>query len=190
MTRPRLNGIQLQAGGGPSEAIPATKENVESVAGVTGGVLGLVLLHNFWLSLGLAAVSLYVAKKDNDGGEAVRGVARGVLDAVNYITKINEKFDISGKVAGKATELVDSNESEAVVKAKELLGKVDEVNKQYGLLEKGKEAISAAAKLSDQALEKAEDLNSKYDFLSIAKNAAQTAAEKAKDLAEKASKNQ
>ena len=189
MTRPRLfDGVQLHAT--ESEAIPTTKENVESVAGVTGGVLGLVLLHNFWLSLGLAAVSLYVAKKDNDGGEAVRGVARGVLDAVNYITKINAKFDISGKVAGKATELVDSNESEAVVKAKELLGKVDEVNKQYGLLEKGKEAISAAAKLSDQALEKAEDLNSKYDFVSMAKNAAQTASEKAKDLAEKASKNQ
>ena len=183
LTRPTFQVLRAAEG----ETIPATKENVESVAGVTGGVLGLIVLHNFWLSVGLAAVSLYVSKKDNDGGEAVRGVAKAVLDGVNFVTRLNSKFDVTGKVVGKVTEVVDSNESEAVVKVKEVIGKVSEVNSQYGLLDKGKEAIGAAAKLSGTALEKAEDLNSKYDFVSIAKNAAAAAAEKAKELAAKSS---
>jgi len=165
-----------------SSSIEPTKENVESVAGVTGGVLGLLFFGPV-VGLGLAAVSLYVSKKDNDGGEAVRGLSRSVLDAVNYFIKLNKKFDVTGKVGGKLAEVVDSNESEAVVKVKEVLGKVSEVNSQYGLLDKGKEAIAAASKLSGVALEKAEDLNAKYDFVALAKDAAQKAADKAKELA-------
>jgi hypothetical protein len=168
-----------------SSFLPATKENIESVAGVTGGVVGLIFFGPV-VGLGLAAVSLYVSKKDNDGGEALRGVGRAVLDAVNYLTKLNGKFDITGKVVGKVSEVVDSSESEAVVKVKEVFGKVSEVNSQYGLLDKGKEAIGAAAKLSESALEQAEVLNEKYDFIQLAKNAAAQASEKAKELADKA----
>ena len=165
-----------------SSGIEPTKENVESVAGVTGGVLGFLFFGPV-VGLGLAAVSMYVSKKDNDGGEAVRGVSRSVLDAVNYFSKLNNKFDVTGKVGGKLAEVVDSNESEAVVKVKEVLGKVSEVNSQYGLLDKGKEAIAAASKLSVDVIEKAEEYNAKYDIVGLAKDAAQKAADKAKELA-------
>ena len=173
--------LQAESSSG-SSGIEPTKENVESVAGVTGGVLGFLFFGPV-VGLGLAAVSMYVSKKDNDGGEAVRGVSRSVLDAVNYFSKLNNKFDVTGKVGGKLAEVVDSNESEAVVKAKEVLSKVSEVNSQYGLLDKGKEAIAAASKMSEVVFEKAEEMNTKYDFVALAKEAAQKAADKAKELA-------
>lgn len=169
-----------------TEMVPIVKENIESVAGITGGILGLIL-GGPTVALGLAAVSFYVSKKDNEGGEAIRGIGKAVLESFNYVSKINNKFDLTGKVSGAVSEVVDSSDSEVVVKAKEVLSKAKEFDSQYGVVAKSKEAISAASKLSDAAFEKVEDLNAKYDFVEVAKKAAAAAAEKAKELKDKAS---
>jgi len=150
--------------------VPMEKGNIESAASVTGGILGFILAGPV-AGVVLAAIANYVSKKDNEGGEALRGVGKSVIDAYNYISKLNEKFDISGKVTTSVSEAVDkaAEESEAVGKFKGIVTKVGEINAEFGLVEKGKDAIVAAATLSDAALEKVEELNDKYDFVKITK---------------------
>ena len=47
----------------------------------------------------LAALTNYVVKKENDSGEALRGLGKTVVESYNFLTKINAKYDISDKVS-------------------------------------------------------------------------------------------
>lgn len=122
--------------------------------------------------------------------QGIRGVSKAMLELTNFATRLNSKFDVTGKVGGAIKEVVDSSESEVVVKVKEVAGKIGAASKEYGLLDKTGTAVATAAKLSDAALEKVEELNAKYDFVAVAKNAAAAAAAKAAELKEKATKNE
>ena len=100
-------------------------------------------------------------------------------------------------------------ESEAVETLKTTVSttvsKIDELNKEYDFVSKGKQLASAAAVLSDTAFEKLDELNAKvciiilvfctcynliiqilppnqYDFVKVAKETASKAVEKAKEI--------
>jgi hypothetical protein len=154
------------------ELVPVDKTNVESAAAVTGGVLGFVLGGPVWGVI-LAAVSNYVVKKEDDSGEALRGFGKTAVESYNFLNKINAKYEISGKLSSALSDLIstvskktDSDVLDNVTKTvSETVSKVDKINKEYDLVSKSKEAITAAAQLSDVAIDKAVELNQKVSYL-------------------------
>jgi hypothetical protein len=148
------------------DIVPLDKSNIESAAAVTGGILGLVLAGPIG-GIALAAIVNYVSKKDNEAGEAFRGVGKVVIDSINYLRKLDSKLDVTGKVTETVASTVSTvgAESETVEKVKKSLttavSKAKEINEEYDLVAKSKEVIGIASTLSDAALEKVDELNRK-----------------------------
>lgn len=61
---------------------------MQSAAAVTGGILGLVLFGPVG-ALVLAAITNFVSKKDDEAGEALRGLGKTVVESYNFLTKLN-----------------------------------------------------------------------------------------------------
>lgn len=152
-----------------TEVYSVDRKNIESAAAVTGGVLGLVLLGPIGAVV-LAAVANYVAKKEDEAGEAVRGFGKTALESFNFLAKLNNKFQLTGKVTEKVTQSIDNvaSENETIGKVKEtantVVSKLDDINKEFDLVNKGKEVVAAAATLSDAAIEKTVELNKKVSL--------------------------
>jgi len=149
-----------------TEIVPLEKQNIENAAAVTGGILGLVLVGPIG-ALVLAAITNYVVKKENDSGEALRGLGKTVIESYNFLNKLNSKYNLTGKTAETLSKTLSSVEtdSETLDTVKKTVTttvtKIDELNKEYDFVTKGKQVASAAAVLSDTAIEKLEELNTK-----------------------------
>jgi len=147
--------------------IPIDLENIETASSITGGILGLILAGPVG-GLIFAAIAKYVTKKENDAGEALRGLGKTIIESYNFITKLNGKYDISGKVTSAASSVVskvevqDSETLDTVKKTFEsTISKAKELNEEFDIVNQGKKLLVAAGTLSDAALEKVEELNSK-----------------------------
>ncbi len=164
----------------PTELAPVNDETISSAAGVSSAVFGF-LLGGPLFSLIFGTVGVYVSKKDNEVGEGLRGIGKAIVECYNYVTKINNKYDVTGKVSAKVEEALDSSDSDAAKSVRDAFSKVDEINKEYDITGKATSAISATTTLSEAAYEKVEELNEKYDFVETSKKAAADAFEKAKN---------
>lgn len=166
--------------------VPVDKENIENAAAVTGGILGLVLAGPVGAAV-LAALTNYVVKKDNDSGEALRGLGKTVVEAYNFVSKMNAKYGISQKIGKQIGDAVDSveSDSETMESIKTTLGsaasKVDELNQEYDFVSKAKQVASSASVLSDAAVGKIDEANQKYDFIDLAKKAVNKAINKIRE---------
>lgn len=146
--------------------VPVDRPNVESAAAVTGGILGFVLGGPLFAAI-LAAVTNYVSKKEGESGEALRGVGKTVVESYNFLTKLNAKYDVTGKVTDSVSKAFASveTESEALQTVKSTINtvssKVSELNAEYDLVSKGKEIVAATASLTDAAIDKVVELNNK-----------------------------
>ncbi|CAK9249571.1 unnamed protein product [Sphagnum jensenii] len=164
---------------GNYEIVPIDKTNIESAASFTGGILGFVLLGPVG-GVALAALVNYVSKKDNEAGEALRGLGKTVIESVNYFKKVDSKFKLTEKVTETVTKTVESitPQSETVDNVKSTfssaINKIKEVDTEYDLVAKGKEVIGIAGSLSDAALEKVDELNQKFQDFSGFELAAST----------------
>ena len=147
-----------------TDLVPLEKTNIENAAAVTGGIVGLAIGGPIF-ALILAAISNYVVKKDNDAGVALRGFGKTVIEAYNYLTTLNGKYDLTGSASNAVSKAVSSVESEDLQKVKSTVdttvSKVSEINKEFDFVTKAKQALIAAGTLSDAALEKVEELNVK-----------------------------
>ena len=92
--------------------IPVEKTTIEQAAGVTGGILGLILAGPVG-AIVFAAISNFVAKKDNEAGEAIRGVGKTIVESFNFLTKLNDKYNLTGKAATAIGGAVSSIETES-----------------------------------------------------------------------------
>ena len=152
------------------QIVPVEKETVESAASVTGAVVGFLVAGPVG-SLIAAAFSNWLVKKDNDGGEALRGVGKAVVDAYNYLNKINSKLDVTGKVSSAIGDVVEKTaaESESAASAKatltEFTSKAQSVITEYDLATKASALAKASVELSGQAIEKLDELNNQYDLV-------------------------
>lgn len=163
-----------------TELAPVNAETISNAAGVSSAVFGF-LLGGPLFSLAFGTVGTYVSKKDNEVGEALRGVGRAIVESYNYVTKLNNKYDITGKVTKSVGDALDSSDSDAAQSVKDAWSKVDGLNKEYDITGKATSAISATTTLSEAAYEKVEELNEKYDFIATSKKAAEVALEKARN---------
>jgi hypothetical protein len=149
-----------------TELVPIDKTSTANAAAVTGGILGFILAGPFG-GIALAAISNYVAKKENESGEALRGFGKVVVEAYNYVTSLNSKYKLTDKATETVTGIIDSaaSDNETLVKVKtsytSAVGKLDQINKEFDLVTKGKEVVVAAATLSDAVIDKAVELNDK-----------------------------
>lgn len=168
----------------PTELAPVNEESISNAAGVSSAVFGF-LVGGPLFALVFGTVGVYVSKKDNEVGEGFRGVGKAIVETYNYLTKLDNKYDVTGKTASSITKALDSSDSEVVDGLKSAISKVDEINKEYDITGKATSAAGAATTLSEAAYEKVEELNAKYDFVETTKKAASTAVEKIKE----ASKN-
>ena len=161
-----LRMSETEAPKASTSLIPVDIENIGTAAGITGGILGFVLAGPI-AGLILAAIAKYVTKKENESGEALRGVGKTVIESYNFLLKLNGKYDLTSKASETIVKAVSSLpvETDGLEKVKETVSstvsKVQELNKEYDLVSKGKQALVVAATLSDSALEKVEELNAK-----------------------------
>lgn len=168
-----LNALRMMSDepSAQTSIVPVDKENIENAAAFTGGILGFVLGGPV-VGIVLAAVTNYVSKKDNESGEAIRGLGKTVVESYNFLSKLNDKYKVVDTVTETVSDVVDKNAAdiEALGTVKSTISstttKVAEITKEYDLLTKGKDALIAARNLSDAALEKVEELNAKVRNLS------------------------
>lgn len=80
------------------ELIPYDKEQLVNAATAAVAIFGVILGGPVLAAL-FAAVANYVAQKENDSGEALRGVGKSVIRSFNFLGKLNFKYDFSGKLA-------------------------------------------------------------------------------------------
>lgn len=152
------------------ELVPLDKTNIENAAAVTGGILGFVLGGPV-LGAVFAAVTNFVSKKDGESGEALRGVGKTVIESYNFLNKINTKYSVTNQVGETVSKAVGSVETDSDILDKvkstyaTATSKFTELNKEYDLISKGKEAVVAASTLSDAAIEKTIELNAKVGFM-------------------------
>ena len=105
----RTSRTQLFEG---TNLVPVEKTTIEQAAGVTGGILGLILVGPVG-ALVFAAVTNFVAKKDNEAGEAIRGVGKTIVESFNFLTKLNSKYNLTGQAADAIGGAVSSIETES-----------------------------------------------------------------------------
>jgi len=155
-----------ESSGGKYNLVPVDKTNIESAASFTGAIFGLIVAGPVG-GLFLAAIVNYVSKKDNEAGEALRGIGKTIVESVNFFKKVDSKYTVTGAVSETVTSVTSqaAAENETVEKVTTSLStavaKVQELDKEYDLLGKGKDVIGAAGTFSDAALEKIDELNQK-----------------------------
>jgi hypothetical protein len=164
--------------------VPVDATSIETSASIAGGVVGLLLAGPVG-ALVAAAIAKYSSKKDNEAGEALRGIGKSVVESYNFLNKLNAKYEISTKTGNaiKATLESSSADSETIDSIKGATTKIGDLNNEYDIVGKSKQVIAAAGTLSDATLEKIEELNEKYDFVGTSKKLATEAVEKAKESA-------
>ena len=140
-----------------TELAVVNNESITGAAGVTGSVLGFVLGGPIG-SLLFGALALYVSKKDNEGGDAVRGIGKSVVETYNYFTLLNNKYDVTGSVSSKVgnafEEASASSDSEVFESIKGAVNKAKEIDSEYDLVGKSAALATASATLAEAAIEK------------------------------------
>ena len=103
-------------------------------------------------------------------GEVVLGVGKGRLDVYNFLLKINGKYDLTDKAGAQRKDQLNKlkagSSGETIAKVEDALSKAtskfNELDKEYDLVEKGKQALGYAGDLSAKAIDKGLALNAEY----------------------------
>lgn len=150
--------------------VKITEESSMTTASVLGGVAGL-LIGGVWVGGALFAASSYLARKeDSDVSKALKGIAAGSLEALNFSSYVNDKYTVTGKIGSAITDAVNSaktgNNKETfdsidkfVDGAKEA---IDSVDKDIGIKDTIGSVATSASELAFQAVEKVIELNDQY----------------------------
>jgi len=150
---------------GASSALVAVTEDTKiTAASVLGGVAGL-LVGGVWIGAALFAATAFVARQDNDASKALKGTAGGALEALNFGSYLNDRYDVTGKVGGAITDAVEKTDSKD---AKNLLATVkqtaSDADKELNLKSTAGSFVTSASDLAAQVVGKATELNEKYQI--------------------------
>ena len=108
--------------------------------------------------------------------------------------KLNSKYDLTTKASeatsGAIDKLKEKDTDGTIAKVESFLGdatsKVTDLNKEYDLVEKGKQALGYASDLSVKAVDKAIELNDEYKIVDKVTATVKDTARKAVEAAKKA----
>merc|ERR1719281_88605 len=150
---------------GDAELVPVNEDSIKTSSAVTAGGAGFLVGGPVFGAI-TAAAGNYAAKQDSEVGEVVRGVGKVSLDVYNFLLKINGKYDLTDKAGAQLKDQLNKlkagSSGETIAKVEDALGKATskfaELDKEYDLVEKGKQALGYAGDLSDKGIE----LNAEY----------------------------
>ena len=103
--RPRVAPLRMSDEEGGA-LITVNEENIGAGASTLGGVAGFVVGGPVFGALSAALVN-YVSKQDNEVGDVARGVGKVALDVFNFLTKLNNKYDLTDKAGTAAVDAID-----------------------------------------------------------------------------------
>jgi len=168
----RRTSLRAEAAASPSPSpsvalVKVTEENKMTTASVLGGLAGL-LVGGVWVGAGLFAAGSYLTRKDDDIAKALKGVASGSLEVLNFGGYLNDKYTVTDKIGSafnEALESTSSGSSSTDSVSGFVTGVVDAVktaDKDIGFKDTLGQLASSASDLAYQAVEKAVDLNAQY----------------------------
>lgn len=144
---------------GESTAIvQMTEENKVTTAGVLGGLIGLAL-GGVWVGAGLFVATSYLARRDDDISDALKGVAASGLSVLNYGSYLNGKYTVTDKV-GESLENAVGKENLKVVDG--LVDTVKAADKEVKFKDTLGSAVTTASSLAKDAVDKVVDVNKEY----------------------------
>jgi hypothetical protein len=175
--------------------VPIKEETVEFTAGILGGLAGFALGGPILGAIAAAAAN-YVSKTDGDVSEVVSAVSKTSIEVYNYLTKLDEKYEILNKAKASLEQAAEKLKSAgnvdpvALEKVENALAtttsKIEEINEEYDLVGAGVTALGVIGDLVEKAVTKAGELNEEYNLTSKAKEALAKGVDKAKEAADKA----
>jgi hypothetical protein len=176
------------------ELVPIKEETVEFTAGLLGGALGLSLGGPV-LALIAAGAANYLSKTGGDASEVVSAVSKTSIEILNYLIKLDNKYEILDKAKSSLEDAADklkknpSVDPEALDKVEKALAattaKIEEINDEYDLVGAANTALGVVGDLVEKAIKKAGELNEEYALTDKAKAALSSAVDKAKAQASK-----
>mmetsp|Transcript_104882 Transcript_104882/g.306322 ORF Transcript_104882/g.306322 Transcript_104882/m.306322 type:complete len:246 (+) Transcript_104882:54-791(+) len=157
--------------GGSYALVKVTEESKMTTAGVLGGLAGL-LIGGVWVGGALFAASSYFAKKeDSDVSKALKGVASGSLEVLNFGAAINEKYMVTDKLGSAVSSALEGAKSSpdskgAATTVSGFLSGLGEafqsLDNDVGIKDTLGTLASGATDLAFQAVDKAVELNNEY----------------------------
>jgi len=139
--------------------VKMTEENKMTTASVLGGVLGL-LLGGVWVGAATFAASSYLSRReDDDFSKALKGVAAGGLEVLNFGGYVNEKYAVTGQI-GSAIE--NALGDDAKKSLRNVVESVEAVDKDVGFKETFGSLCTNASELATKAVTKAVEVNEEY----------------------------
>jgi len=130
-----------------------------TTASVLGGVLGL-LLGGVWVGAATFAASSYLSRReDDDFSKALKGVAAGGLEVLNFGGYVNEKYAVTGQI-GSAIE--NALGDDAKKSLRNVVESVEAVDKDVGFKETFGSLCTNASELATKAVTKAVEVNEEY----------------------------
>ena len=81
-------------------------------------------------------------------------MGKAVVESYDCLTNMNSKYDFTGKASTAINNAINQNESleNAKKTVDNALGRLDEINKEFGLASKAKLALGTACTVSDSVL--------------------------------------
>jgi len=188
LTRPRLYAEEKS-----TALVEVTEETIQTGASVAAFSAGF-FVGGPVLAVLTAVLGNYVSKQEGDVSDAVRGVGKAAVEFANFLVKLNSKYDITTKAgdaaSGAVEKLKEKDADGTVAKVESFLGdaksKVVDLNKEYDLVSKGKQALTYASDLSVKAVDKAIELNDEYKVVDKVTDTVKSTVEKGVEAAKKA----
>lgn len=168
----RAEGAAAPAAGGQSVAlVKVTEESKVTTAGVLGGLAGL-LLGGIWVGGAVFAATSYLAKKeDSEVSQALKGIATGGLEVLNFGAMINDKYTVTDRlgsaISGAIEGAASSSDSKGAVSSVSdvfsgMSGAVKSLDDDIGIKDTIGTLATSATDLAFQAVDKAVELNKEY----------------------------
>ncbi|CAN0213300.1 unnamed protein product, partial [Ectocarpus sp. 8 AP-2014] len=170
-------------------SVAVNTENTEFSAGVLGGLAGFFVGGPF-LAAVLAVAANYGSKQENEAGVAVRGVSANAIEAFNFLTTLNSKYDVTGKAGAQldkaVTELKSTGEAGDTIDkvektVKDLTSQATKLSSEYDLPAKAKQALGVAGELADTAIVKGIELEKEYKVTDKVKDSIKKSIDSAKN---------
>merc|ERR1711972_919804 len=93
--------------------VKVTEESKATTASVIGGLAG-PLVGGVWVGGAVFAASAYLAKKeDDDVSKALKGVAAGSLEVLNFGAYLNDKYAVTDNIGSALSNAIDSVDTSA-----------------------------------------------------------------------------
>mmetsp|Transcript_23895 Transcript_23895/g.75739 ORF Transcript_23895/g.75739 Transcript_23895/m.75739 type:complete len:251 (-) Transcript_23895:69-821(-) len=156
----------------PSSALVVINEETKATTvSVLGGLVGL-LVGGVWIGAAAFAATAYLSRReDDDIAKALKGIAGGALEALNYGASLNEKYEVTGKVGSALTDALENAKKNPDAKqtissitsaADGVANAVKNFDQEVGIKDSLGSLATTASESAFKAVDKAVDLEKEY----------------------------